>query len=59
MDLGELEATLEQFRSHQFELMSEEELTRQFIHLWLMKADRLVMIGVEAKIHGEGNDHEG
>ncbi len=42
-DLGELEATLEQFFPNEFESMSEDQLTRQFIHLWLMKMDHLVM----------------
>ena len=49
-DLGRLQATLEQFRNREFERMSKDELTRQFIHLWLMKADALVM---------EGGNHAG
>lgn len=52
-DLGELEATLEQFFPNEFEAMSEDQLTRQFIHIWLMKADQLVMQGKSS----EGNDH--
>ena len=60
-DLGALEATLEQFRTDGLEDMTEEQLTQQFIHLWLMKVDRLVM-------HGDGgygyrpredSDHDG
>ena len=43
-DLGELEATLEQFRNEELENMPKDELTRQFIHLWLMKMDRWVML---------------
>ena len=52
---------MEQFRSERFEAMSEEELTRQFIHLWLMRVDRWVMTGDEEKslpIDEEGS-HEG
>ena len=50
-DLGELQATLDQFRSSEFEGMSEDELTRQFVHLWLTKIDRWVMLE-------DGGDHD-
>jgi len=42
-DLGELEATLEQFRSDEFGAMTQDELIRQFAHLWLVKIDHMVM----------------
>jgi hypothetical protein len=45
--IGELQATLEGFRPNDFEHLSEEELTQQFLHLWLIKVDRLVMEGAE------------
>ena len=44
-DLGELEATLEKFRPSEFENMSQDELIRQFVHLWLAKLDRWVLTG--------------
>ena len=44
-DLGELEATLEQFRPSEFEEMSQDDLIRQFAHLWLAKLDRWVLTG--------------
>ena len=44
-DLGELEATLEGFRPSEFEEMSQDDLIRQFAHLWLAKLDRWVLTG--------------
>jgi hypothetical protein len=58
-DLGELQATLEQFRLSRFEELSKEELTRQFIHLWLMKIDRLVTQSDEGKSFGRGGTDHG
>lgn len=43
-DLGQLQATLEQFENEDYESMSRDELTREFIHLWLMKMDRWVLL---------------
>jgi hypothetical protein len=43
-DLGELAATLDQFRSAEFDEMPEDALMRHFAHLWLLKADRLVVL---------------
>ena len=60
-DLGELAETLDQFRSSEFEGMSDEELARQFVHLWLLKLDRWVMEGDEGVPleRAVGDDHEG
>ena len=44
-DLGQLEATLEMFRPSEFEEMSQDELLRQFAHLWLAKLDGWVLSG--------------
>ncbi len=44
-DLGQLEATLDQFRRSEFDEMSQDELIRQFVHLWLAKLDRWVLTG--------------
>ena len=52
-DLDELAETLEQFRPSQYEGMTEDQLTREFLHLWLMKADRWVMLGDEASPEDE------
>lgn len=57
-DLGELAATLEQFRSDEFEQMDKDDLTRQFIHLWLMKVDRMVMLQDIGEDNEEDNDHD-
>jgi len=46
-EIGELQATLERFRPNDFEYLSEEELTQKFLHLWLLKLDRLVMEGID------------
>ncbi len=43
--LGELQATLDGFRPNDFEYLSEEQLTQQFLHLWLMKVDRMILNG--------------
>jgi hypothetical protein len=43
-DLGQLQATLDQFRNEDYESMSRDELTREFVHLWLMKMDRWVLL---------------
>ena len=42
-------------------LMSDEELARQFVHLWLLKLDRWVMDGDEGAPleRALGDDHEG
>lgn len=56
-DLGLLQSTLEQFRSEELERMSEDELMRQFVHLWLMKVDRMVMLQDENDGSGEGAHH--
>ena len=42
-DLEQLVMTLEEFHSNEFEHLDEEQLFRQFLHLWLMKVDRLVL----------------
>ena len=44
-DIAALETTLEGFRPNEFESMSEEELSRYFLHLWLVRLDRLVWLG--------------
>ena len=51
-DLGELQATLDKFRPNEFEEMTEDELIRQFVHLWLMKADMMVLADTEGDDHG-------
>jgi len=51
-DLGDLVATLEQFPTDDVEQMSEDELLRQFAHLWLIKMDRWVLL------EGEDDTHE-
>ncbi len=43
--LGELQATLDGFRPNDFEYLSEEQLTQQFLHLWLLKVDRMILEG--------------
>ena len=53
--LGSLQATVEQFRNEELEAMTEEELTRQFVHLWLMKVDRWVMLGDEGVVLGKAD----
>ena len=60
-DLGHLEATFEQFRSSSLESMSQDELTRHFAHLWLMKVDHWILTGDQGKTfrYGEETDHEG
>lgn len=42
-DVDRLQGTLNGFRPNQFEEMTEEQVTRHFVHLWLMRLDRLVM----------------
>lgn len=44
-DVQMLRNSLEGFRSSRFEEMGEDELTRYFIHLWLMRLDRLILEG--------------
>jgi hypothetical protein len=56
-DLGELAATLDQFRPNDFDDLSEEQLARQFAHLWLMKLDHWVL-GDEASVAMEAAHHE-
>jgi hypothetical protein len=58
-DLGHLEATLEQFRRNDFEQMSAEQLTRQFLHLWLMKVDRFILLADQGESldRRKGPDH--
>ena len=56
-DILGVEATMRRFLPNEFEDLSEEELARQFIHLWLMKVDRLVLHGDEGQTLGEGVDH--
>ena len=58
-DIGELQATLDQFRPNRFEHMDEDDLARQFMHLWLMKIDRRVMLGDDGDSYLEkGAGHE-
>ena len=55
-DLGQLAATLDQFRGSEYERMSEDEVSREFIHLWLMKLDRWVLLEGRSQ---EVPDHDG
>ena len=55
-DLGQLAATLDQFRGSEYEQMSEDEVSREFIHLWLMKLDRWVLLEGRSQ---EVPDHDG
>ena len=56
-DLGELAATLDQFHSTEFDEMPEDDLMRHFAHLWLLKADRLVMLTDQDEQFEEGAQH--
>lgn len=56
-DVLEVETTLRQFLPNEFEDMSAEELARQFIHLWLMKVDRLVLYGNDGQSYRKEDDH--
>ncbi len=56
-DILDVEMTLRRFLPNEFEDMSEEELARQFIHLWLMKVDRMVLHGNEGRSYRQGGDH--
>jgi len=56
-DILGVEATMRRFLPNEFEDLTEEELARQFIHLWLMKVDRLVLLGDAGRPLERGGDH--
>jgi hypothetical protein len=53
-DLGHLQATLERFRPNPYDEWDKDRLTREFIHLWLMRLDRLVLLGDEGEALDDG-----
>ncbi len=56
-DILGVEMTLSRFLPNEFEDLSEDELARQFIHLWLMKVDHMLLYGDEGLSYRKGGDH--